>query len=69
MKIIKDEQDWEVLKYKLMRKFNSLSPSELVYNPDEDATIIYLEKRLCKTRGYIEFMLKKMLYYKKTNTL
>lgn len=56
------KSDWETLKLKLARKYNSLSDNDLNYNEGEESILIErLAKRLHRTTEYITFTLSKQL--------
>lgn len=54
--------DWEILKLKLIRKYNHLSEEDLAYTPgQEQALVSRLAKRVNRDENYILFTLKKGL--------
>jgi len=54
--------DWETVKIKLSRKYNSLTDDDLVYNEgEEDLLIDRLAKRLHRTQDYVLYTLSKEL--------
>jgi hypothetical protein len=54
--------DWEILKLKLLRKYNHLSEEDLAYVPGEEKELVTrLAKRLKRDENYILFTLKKGL--------
>jgi len=66
MKIMNDfnlsAADWEILKLKLLRKYNHLSEDDLAYVPgQEKALVTRLAKRVKRDENYILFTLKKGL--------
>ncbi len=62
--------DWEILKLKLLRKYNHLSEEDLSYSPGEEKTLVtHLAKRLNRDENYILFTLKKGLSDLKSNRL
>ncbi|NGM66038.1 hypothetical protein [Sphingobacterium sp. SGR-19] len=62
--------DWEVLKIKLSRKYNHLTPDDLVYTfGEEDALVTRLAKRLRRDKEYITFTLAKELSNLESNRL
>jgi hypothetical protein len=62
--------DWEILKLKLLRKYNHLSEEDLAYAPgQEKALVTRLAKRLKRDENYILFTLKKGLVDLTSNRL
>lgn len=56
------QSDWETLKLKLSRKYNSLTDSDLNYNEGEESILVEkLAKRLHRTTEYVTFTLSKQL--------
>jgi len=54
--------DWEILKIKLRRKYNHLSPEDLAYTEgQEEALLAKLATRLRRNRSYVLFTLGKEL--------
>lgn len=54
--------DWETLKIKLGRKYNSLTDSDLIYEEgNEDQLINKLSLRLRRSKEYVIFTLAKQL--------
>lgn len=54
--------DWETLKIKLSRKYNSLTSSDLDYTEGQEELLIEkLAKRLHRTKEYVVFTLSKEL--------
>ncbi|MBD1423374.1 hypothetical protein [Sphingobacterium chuzhouense] len=63
-------EDWEILKIKLSRKYNSLTSEDLAYRTgDEDALVTRLAKRLRRDKEYITFTLAKELSNLESNRL
>ncbi|MCY4781134.1 hypothetical protein ORI89_15845 [Sphingobacterium sp. UT-1RO-CII-1] len=63
-------QDWEVLKIKLARKYNHLTAEDLAYNEGQEEELIErLAKRLRRNTAYIVFTLSKQLVDLDSNTL
>lgn len=71
MSIIKiSEQDWQVAKIKLSRKYNHLTEDDLYFvQGHEDELIDRLAKRLKRTKDYIVFTLAKQLEDVSSNRL
>ena len=62
--------DWEILKLKLLRKYNHLSDEDLAYEPgQEDLLVTRLAKRLRRDERYVLFTLKKGLSNLESNRL
>ncbi|MFD1769381.1 hypothetical protein [Sphingobacterium suaedae] len=62
--------DWDILKIKLQRKYNHLTPDDLMYNPgEEDALLTRLAKRLRRSQDYIIFTVSKELADLSSNRL
>jgi len=63
MKSLKiSDSDWEILKIKLRRKYNHLSPEDLAYTEGrEEDLLARLAKRLRRDRDYVLFTLSKEL--------
>lgn len=63
MSMIKiSEQDWQIAKVKLSRKYNHLTEDDLAYVAgQEDELIEKLAKRLKRTRDYVVYTLAKQL--------
>lgn len=62
--------DWEILKLKLLRKYNHLSKDDLAYEPGQEKTLVTrLAKRLKRDENYILFTLKKGLVDLTSNRL
>lgn len=60
LKITKSQ--WDILKIKLTRKYNSLSEADLEYKEGEEEQLISrLALRLNRTREYVLFTLSKQL--------
>lgn len=56
------QSDWETLKLKLARKYNSLTDSDLNYKEGEESILVEkLAKRLHRTTAYVTFTLSKQL--------
>jgi len=56
------DSEWEILKVKLRRKYNSLSDEDLMYKAGmEDELIVRLAKRLRRNADYVIFTLSKEL--------
>ncbi|MCI0921102.1 hypothetical protein [Sphingobacterium rhinopitheci] len=54
--------DWETLKIKLSRKYNSLTDSDLYYEEGHEVALVEkLAKRLHRTTEYVIFTLSKEL--------
>lgn len=63
-------EDWEILKIKLSRKYNSLTSEDLAYRAgEEDALVTRLAKRLRRDKEYITFTLAKELSNLESNRL
>jgi hypothetical protein len=63
-------EQWEVLKLKLLRKYNHLSAEDLAYQPGQEAALVSsLAKRIKRDENYILFTLKKGLADLKSNRL
>lgn len=71
MSVIKiSEQDWQVAKIKLSRKYNHLTEDDLAYTAGEEEELIgRLAKRLKRTKDYIVFTLSKQLEDLSSNRL
>lgn len=55
-------EQWDVLKLKLLRKYNHLSADDLVFQPGEEATLVErLSQRLRRNQDYVLFTLRKGL--------
>lgn len=55
-------EEWQVLKLKLLRKYNTLSEEDLAYVAGEEQILVSrLAKRLRRDESYILFTLKKGL--------
>lgn len=64
------DSDWEVLKVKLGRKYNSLTAEDLEYVAgDEQNLLIRLAKRLHRNVAYVHFTLAKELQDLASNRL
>lgn len=64
------DSDWEVLKIKLSRKYNSLTEEDLQYTAgDEQNLLVRLAKRLHRNVAYVEFTLAKELVDLDSNRL
>jgi len=63
MKALKmSDSDWEILKIKLLRKYNHLSQEDLAYTEGkEEELLARLAKRLHRDRDYVLFTLSKEL--------
>lgn len=62
--------DWQTLKIKLTRKYNSLTEEDLAYTEgQEDELISRLAKRLRRDRDYVIFTLGKQLADLESNSL
>lgn len=62
--------DWEILKIKLLRKYNHLSAEDLAYQEGEENLLINrLAKRLKRTNEYVIFTLSKQLAELSNNRL
>lgn len=62
--------DWDILKIKLQRKYNHLTPDDLMYSPgEEDALLTRLAKRLRRSQDYIIFTVSKELADLSSNRL
>lgn len=62
--------DWQTLKIKLTRKYNSLTEEDLAYaEGQEDELISRLAKRLRRDRDYVIFTLGKQLADLESNSL
>lgn len=62
--------DWEILKIKLLRKYNHLSADDLAYTEGEEEQLINrLSKRLKRTNEYVIFTLSKQLADLSNNNL
>lgn len=63
MSILKiKEEDWQVAKVKLSRKYNHLTEEDLEYKEgQEDQLIDRLARRLKRTRNYIVFTIGKQI--------
>lgn len=60
LKITKSQ--WDILKIKLTRKYNSLSEGDLEYvEGEEEGLVERLAKRLNRTKEYVLFTLSKQL--------
>ncbi|HLS94174.1 hypothetical protein BC792_11964 [Sphingobacterium allocomposti] len=56
------ETEWEVLKIKLQRKYNHLTPEDLAYAAGQEEDLLQrLAKRLRRDRDYVVFTLSKEL--------
>ncbi len=56
------KSQWDILKIKLTRKYNSLSEADLEYKDGEEEQLISrLALRLNRTREYVLFTLSKQL--------
>lgn len=56
------QSDWDTLRIKLARKYNSLSDSDLNYMEGEESLLVTtLAKRLHRTEEYVIFTLSKQL--------
>lgn len=56
------EADWEILKLKVLRKYNHLSEEDLAYTFGQEKLLVSrLAKRLNRDENYILFTLKKGL--------
>lgn len=54
--------DWEVLKLKVLRKYNHLSEEDLAFEPGQEKILVQrLAKRLRRDENYVLFTLKKGL--------
>ncbi|GAA4511314.1 MULTISPECIES: hypothetical protein [Sphingobacterium] len=54
--------DWEILKLKLLRKYNHLSEEDLAYNEGEEKELISrLARRLKRKEEYVIYTLGKQL--------
>jgi len=63
-------EQWEILKLKLLRKYNHLSEEDLVYQPGQEAELVSrLARRVKRDENYILFTLKKGLADLKSNRL
>ena len=63
-------QDWEVLKIKLVRKYNHLTAEDLAYNEGHEEELVQrLAKRLHRNRDYVVFTLSKQLFDLDSNAL
>ena len=61
---------WEILKLKLLRKYNHLSDEDLAYKPGQEAELVSrLAKRVKRDENYILFTLRKGLVDLKSNRL
>lgn len=64
------KSDWETLKIKLARKYNSLTDSDLSYNEGEESLLVErLAKRLNRNEEYVIFTLSKQLSDLTSNSL
>ncbi len=55
-------EQWDILKLKLLRKYNHLSDEDLAYQSGEEEDLVgRLMKRLRRDRNYVLFTLKKGL--------
>lgn len=62
--------DWEVLKVKLTRKYNSLTSEDLSYVPgEEEGLVTRLAKRLRRDKEYVNYTLAKELANLSSNRL
>ncbi len=56
------EQDWQIAKIKLSRKYNHLTEEDLSYKEgEEDLLIERLAKRLKRTKDYVVFTIGKQV--------
>lgn len=54
--------EWEVLKLKVLRKYNHLSEEDLAFEPGQEKILVHrLAKRLRRDENYVLFTLKKGL--------
>jgi len=64
------QQEWDILKKKVRRKYNHLSDEDLAFEPGrEDELITRLATRVKRTRDYVLFTLKKGLADLESNRL
>lgn len=64
------DSDWDILKVKLNRKYNSLTAEDLQYNAGEEISLVArLAKRLNRDTTYVEFTLAKELADLSSNRL
>lgn len=60
--LIISAEDWEVLKLKVLRKYNHLSEEDLAFEPGQEKILVQrLAKRLRRDEKYVLFTLKKGL--------
>lgn len=54
--------EWDVLKLKVLRKYNHLSEEDLAFEPGQEKVLVQrLAKRLRRDENYVLFTLKKGL--------
>ncbi len=65
-----NEEDWQVAKIKLSRKYNHLTDDDLYYAPGEEEQLVErLAKRLKRTKDYVVFTISKQLEDLSSNRL
>ncbi len=63
-------EDWEVIRLKVARKYNSLKQEDLVYEEgQEEALVLRLAKRIRRDAQYVRFTLGKELQDINSNRL
>lgn len=63
-------EQWDILKLKLLRKYNHLSAEDLAFQPGEEGQLVErLSQRLRRNREYVLFTLKKGLHDLDSNYL
>jgi hypothetical protein len=64
------EAEWEILKLKVLRKYNHLSEEDLAYTAGQEEILVNrLAKRLKRDENYVLFTLKKGLADLNSNRL
>ncbi|MCL7988853.1 hypothetical protein M8998_12960 [Sphingobacterium sp. lm-10] len=63
-------EEWEIIRLKITRKYNTLSEEDLTYTPgEEEAFVQRLAKRIRRDAEYVRFTLAKELQDLHTNRL
>lgn len=63
-------EQWDILKIKLLRKYNHLSAEDLAFEPGKEAELVQrLSQRLRRTHEYVVFTLKKGMFDLDSNRL
>lgn len=71
MSVIKiKEQDWQIAKVKLSRKYNHLTEEDLLYTEGQEEVLVdRLAKRLRRTKDYVVFTIAKQIEDLSSNRL